>query len=217
MKKRFLFILLTGLLVVNFSNIANAAIINYSFTGEITWILRNDSSGLFASNFAQGDMVSGNYTLDTTITPTYPRTGFARYSGNSFNVTIGSHNFYGSADHRVFNDDPLNNSVDGFSIINETGYTSPIIGDLVSRTFFIQFFDYSGTIFSSTDMVLAPPPLTSFDNQINGLRLDNKYDPNDYGALYFRVNTLTPTPIPGAIWLLVSGLAGLVAVRRKKK
>ena len=212
MKKLITMCAVVGLIFAIGTSAANAAI-TYNFSGTVTNILRDDSSGIFASNFAVGDSVTGSYTLDPTIIPTFPRPSYARYAGNSFNVTIGSHNFSGTADHRVFNDDPV---VDAFSIINETGYTSPILGDLISRTFFVQFFDSSGSVFSSTDMVLDPPPLTSFDYQINGLRLDNINDPEDYGALYFNVDSLSVIPTPGAILLGSIGV-GLVGWLRRRR
>jgi hypothetical protein len=48
----------------------------------------------------------------------------------------------------------------------------------------------------------------------------NFIDPNgqaDAGAFLVRPANVTPTPIPGAIWLLGSGLAGLIGARKKKK
>ena len=197
----------------------NATYITYQFSGQVTTILHDDSSGIFGSTFSVGDVISGTYTLDTSIIPSYPRPTFARYVGNSFDLNIGSQHFYGTAEHRVFNDDTVitpGQTLDVFSIINESGtYNSPSLGDLVSSTFFMQFFDFSATTLSSLDMVLDPPPLSSFDQQINGLRLDNSDDPNDYGALYFNVNSLSrvAVPEPGSLALLGIGIL-LLAMRR---
>lgn len=214
---------ITILLLLFSTSNAFATIITYQFSGEVTTILRDDSSGIFGSTFSVGDSISGTYTLDTSIIPTYPRSTFARYVGNSFDVNIGSQHFYGDAEHRVFNDDTVitpGDTLDVFSIINESGtYNSPTLGDLVSRTFFIQMFDHSATALSSLDMVLDPPALSSFDQQINGLRLDNASNPDDYGALYFTLSSLSrvTVPEPGTVALLGIGILLMAVGRTVKK
>ncbi len=70
---------------------------------------------------------------------------------------------------------------------------------------------HSMTVYALTDSGPASPfAYTDFALDFNN-HPSNGYTPTGYG------HTRNPVPVPGAIWLLGSGLLGLVAVRRRKE
>lgn len=208
--------MVVGLLFLAVIPASHSAILTYSFDGEVTSIANDDSTGVFGSTFSAGQAVHGTYTIDTASFGFLIRPTFALYVGSSFDVMIGGQHFYGSAAHRVFNDDAGFTNTDAFSIINETGtYASPMIGNLVSSTFFIQFLDYTKTALSNTGQVLSPN-ISDFGTQINGLRLDNRNDANDFGNLYFSIRSLHQVPEPTSLSLLGLGFAASVLARKRK-
>ena len=195
-----------------------ASILTYRVEGAVATILKDDINHFFGAAFSVGDVITGTYSIDTNAAPTFPRPTFARYGGSSFDLMIGTQRFFGTAEHRVFNDDLVGSPIaDVFSIINETGsYTSPAIGDLISSTFFMQFFDHTSSVFSNTNPVLNPI-LSDYNQQINGLRLDSGTNAGDYGALYFTINSIQRLPEPTTLATFSLGLLALSFFRPRAK
>ena len=187
-----------------------ASILTYRVEGAVATILKDDISHFFGAAFSVGDVITGTYSIDTNAAPTFPRPTFARYGGSSFDFMIGT--------QRVFNDDLVGSPIaDVFSIINETGsYTSPAIGDLISSTFFMQFFDHTSSVFSNTNPALNPI-LSDYNQQINGLRLDSGTNAGDYGALYFTINSIQRLPEPTTLATFSLGLLALSFFRPRAK
>ena len=119
-----------------FCGSASSAPITVYFSGQISSIISDDSSGTFGSNFAVGDTVNGSWTFDSAAAGT--AVGSYSFYAASFIANIGASTFSGAAEYRIF-DRPLPDG-DGFSVINETSsYSGPALGPLTPRTFFLQF------------------------------------------------------------------------------
>lgn len=194
---------------------AQAAPLTFHFSGTVSAILSDDSSGTFGANFAVGQAVSGSWTFDSDAVGTATALPYLTTYASTFEVTIGTHSFSGSAEYRIFDNAP--GGGDGFSVINETSsYTIPPLGVLQPRTFFVQFLGMPTSTLSSQALVLDPAAIAALANPLyapNGLRLDNP--DGSYGALYFSASVV---PEPQAGLLMVCGLlAGGAALRWRKR
>jgi len=201
--------------VLSVGAVSLASPLTFTFQGQVSSIISDDSSGTFGANFAVGDSVSGSWTFDTTATQ-HPLLSYASYYDATFNAMISGKAFSGAAQYRIFDNSPGGD--DGFSVINETGtYTAPALGPLTPRTFFVQFLGMPTTTLSDQSLVTNPAGLFSLYNPSyapHWLRLDNP--DGTFGGLYFTISSVTPVPEPSTGLLLLAGLGGIVwAVRRK--
>lgn len=214
---------LVCLVVLLSFSIANADIVTFNFTGVVTGILRNDSNGTFGNAFHSGDPVSISYTIDTATPPEPDKYGFlgpnraVYFNAGTVNYSISGYNFSGLARVGISNDIPGDGSwsglsYDGFTLGPMTWSLPSEFSNFNPTSLFVQFFDLSGSMFNSTSLV-TDLPFASL-TQINGFRIDSKLNPDDWAGLNFTLNT-APVPIPGAVWLLGSGIVGLAALRRK--
>jgi hypothetical protein len=192
---------------------ANATLLSFEFSGHVSTILSDDSSGTFGASFAVNDPVQGVWFVDSTASAN-PLLPTIQYYDSFFGVTIGAHTFMGPAQYRHFDDDPTGG--DGFSVINEDGFfAGPFLGPLMPRTFFLQFTGMPATTFSGFDLITDPKslvPQATF--ALHGLRLDSALD-DSFGALYFTVDSFQQVPEPGTMLLLALGVVGLAVWRRR--
>jgi len=189
-----------------------AAPLTFDFSGTVTTLLSDDSSGTFGANFSVGQSVAGSWTFDSTAVGVPSLPYLTSYS-STFVVKVGAHTFSGSSEYRIFDDGP---GGDGFSVINETGtYAIPALGPLTARTFFVQFLGMPTSTLASQALVLDPAAIASLANPFyapNGLRLDNP--DGTWGGLYFSA-AVVPEPTSGALLACGLLLTGTLLRRRR--
>lgn len=197
---------------------ARADMLTYNFSGQVSTILHDDSANTFSSTFAVGNAVNGTFTIDTAAAGT-PLLPWVTAYAASFTLDINGQLFAGSAQYRIFDDA---SDGDGFSIINETGtYSSPALGSLISETFFLQFLGMPTNTLSDQSLIPDPTAFIPLADPLagpHGLRLHTRGgDAEDYGALYFTVDSVTGVPDSGAtVGLLGAALLGLAALHRRR-
>ncbi|HEY8994709.1 MAG TPA: VPDSG-CTERM sorting domain-containing protein [Lacunisphaera sp.] len=195
---------------------AQADPVTFHFSGQVSAIIHDDIANTFSANFAVGDSVTGSFSFDTSASGTVIFPYLESYPA-SFNAYVNGHHFFGGAQYRIFNDGP---GGDGFSIVNEDGsYSAPALGTLVPSTFFLQFLGMPTSTLSDLSLVTDPAALVPLADPWyapNGLRLYNRSNSDDYGALYFTIDSVKAVPDSGAtLALLGSTLLGIAALRRR--
>ena len=191
---------------------AQAAPLQFNFSGQVSAIISNDSSGTFGLNFAVGNLVSGFWAFDSTAAELIPGSG--RYPA-SFSATLNGKTFSGPAEYRIFDN---SSSGDGFSAINETGtYTGPSLGPLLPRTFFIQFLGMPNSTIANLNLIADPVALIPLSTPVapHGFRLDNP--DGTFGGLYFTISNVSRTPEPGTAVLMTAALSALALWNRRRK
>ncbi len=191
---------------------AQAAPLTFNFSGTVSAILSDDSSGTFGANFSLGQSVAGSWTFDSNAVGV-PSLPYLTSYASTFVVTIGARTFSGSSEYRIFDNGP---GGDGFSVINETGtYAIPPLGPLTASTFFVQFEGMPTSTLASQALVLNPAAIASLANPNyapNGLRLDNP--DGSWGGLYFTA-AVVPEPASGALLACGLVLTGQLLRRRR--
>ena len=199
--KKLAILMLTLVMAFGFGTAASAAMsIEIDFYGGTTGLSRGD--------WDTGGAVKLDYTMNEwvmvdIVAADVPVDGVAIFSWIlNFNAATMQVSGLDTDFGFVFVDD-IDNTAGTVSL--EAASTSPESGDVVLGTFRI---DCTGI---GIDQLLIA--LLNDNNNLLGSPSEA-----DFSALYDGVTaTVNQVPIPGAVWLLGSGLFGLVAIRRKKK
>jgi len=197
------------------SNI-QASLVTVGFTGVVKKII--DLDNLLDDSVFVGQTITGSYIYDTTatlvISSPVSRVGYYYYTSipNVMVVNVGNY---------TFQTDPSN--VDTFvSIINdaegngsdEFGFFSnknlPISDNLILDRMYCDFYDPTGTAFSSLELPATVPVLTDWQRcscTING-GTDETF--KTQFILHLTITEIVPEPMS----LSLLGLGGLLLIRR---
>jgi len=206
-----IFVFLAALTAVTgIAALANAALVTYEFSGAVTSVypgtLPTELQGI-----AVGDSVTGSYTYDgaTSSSPNYTDPSIPFFGSatlyqvpNTFSLKIDSASIpTGGSTLFVW----VRNNPDGYVIQNVANIGLP---------YYVQLGTQSLPDDTFSDEFLPTASITPIDNfflHIYNPSLTNFYLTASIGPLA----ATNPVPIPPPVWLLGSGLVGLVAIRRK--
>ena len=193
------------------SSTANAAIVTVDWSGMVT-------STPIDPVVAIGDAITGSFSYDNTTVGGIPLgpTAFSYSTNHISSFLVNS--LSGSRDDQnivIFDNSGGADGVQSRGLAG--GYTGSTLASNSVTQIFIQFGDTSGAVFSGTTL---PSTLNdaNFDLKSGFLSLSGFSSTAD--RINFNVTSFTtsvaPVPVPAAVWLMGSALAGLVGFKRKK-
>lgn len=215
--------------LVFLSSAANSALVTYTdqaafmaaLPGTATTLDFESVTAPFTIN--DGDTLGG-ITFNYSFGPPPVDMQVSSSTDTGYATTSGT-NFLGTEDADIFLDDD-DFSMD-FSAVNAIGMYF-ITAETPNFTLFdndIQLTASGGTAFLDVDAVnftLSDGSLVFFLGLIdttNTFITASITTPNSSGGFLYNIDDITTAvvPLPGAFWLFGSGLAGLIALRRRRK
>ncbi|MDH3947719.1 MAG: hypothetical protein OEU74_02050 [Gammaproteobacteria bacterium] len=226
---------LTSLLCISallLSNGAGAAMVNISFSGDITSI--SDPSSELASNGFDTSVTSftGLISYDSTLAPLFTST-IVTPNGNGLQTLYGPTTAFVTIDGFDFsvsdllivrdfapgtNTDP--SSFSGADMLFKSTAGSPSVSNCIGAFstcgLNIALADTTGTEFSNTSL---PTNVDLADFDIHYIQVNAS---NASGLLY-EINgnitslAVTAVPLPPALWLFGTGMLGLIGISSRKK
>ncbi len=190
------------------SSTANAAIVTVDWSGIVT-------STPIAGTVDVNDAVTGSFSYDdtTAVTSPFGSTGLSYLTHHISSFSVNG--LSGSRDDQFL---PVFDGTTGDGI-QSRGVSGAYTGDLLAGfsviELFVQFTDTTASVFSSTAL---PSTLndTDFDIKFGLLRLSDSAGEVRFDVDSFTTSGVAPVPVPAAVWLMGSALAGLVGFKRKK-
>jgi hypothetical protein len=193
-------------------NDSNASLSTFAYEGTVN----ESSGGTDFSNFV-GQTLRMVYTFDTTTIDNNPSAN-GDYLGavKTISITVGGNTYTANSGNIII----TNNGVNPDQYIVDTlSLSGPNVGGLPVTRFQLNFSDSTHNAFSTDALPTVQPAPSMFD--LGPALWFDFIDPqNDMnrGSITARNNIVSsPVPIPAALWLLGSGLLGLIGVRRFRK
>jgi len=207
--------ILLAMLLLVCSGAANAAAITYRLQGAIyratDW-----------ATIAVGDAWTAEYTFDTDAPDDHPAPDVGSYFATSVTLTVGDSGpiMFLMPDYQAMVNvldnypgcDVINNPnclgpYDSLEFGTFNGSSAVLDGQTVSG-FSITLVDSAGTLFSGSDADALPLSLSIDDFNSGGFNIGS--------GLRGTVTSASVVPVPAAVWLFGSALAGLGWVKRKQ-
>ena len=220
MKNKAYSIILAIYLSLSFAGIAESALISYTFEGTIWTVI--DNGEYLGGSISTEDTFTGTvtYDLDAIDSASDPNLGEYNYnvSPNGFNVTINGISFTTDPNNIDFIVSVNNGGygVDSLTLKSDSNNHFPFGPQGSNEYIWIYLQDHFGNALTSD---LLPSMINLADWGMKHFIIKS----GDGGGTeynYYIDGTLShiaPIPIPGAVWLLGSGLSCIVVLRRKKK
>jgi len=220
--KKLLVLLCSVMLVLGLNRMVRASLITFSFEGSI-----KSMSDSLNSYFEIGQTMSGSYTFDSNTPDTHTSSEYGNYHESiiDLEVTVGD---------KTYTDIPGSSGGDNIIQVKDQTDTYPkdpsedrywvnmvVDGPNLGSFGFIQpdYFrlcmeDPTAEAFINTNLPLTPPDKDDF-NYNNMWLVFTEYGNSRH--ITAELTSLSAVPIPSAVWLLGSGLIGIVGIRRKSK
>ena len=209
--------LLCTIILMSIAIQASAEIVHYEYSGEIESFINETA---LDSKFSLNDAMLVRFSYDTDAPDVNTDPDVGAYAALSLSIDV-THN--GGAISTYSGSNPFvrngNNITSGSATVDYCSVLAAGTQDNISTMQF-QLADYNATALSDDSLPADIPDLSLFqtDKFLTGIFIDFSIN-----GSFVRVKgkitgggKIDPVPVPGAIWLFASGLAGLAAMGRRK-
>lgn len=167
---------------------AQAALVNFTLTGKVDAL--TDTGNVFGATLGDDIIVTGTYD-DSVIGSGTSTVSFTQDTGNTLSFSFPSVSFTEQSDSH-------------YTVVDSRPNLTFSDGVFTGFNFFAFFGDEDAHEFSS-----GPGATFRGSQDFNNLVIEGIWSLSDFET--------TPVPVPATVWLLGSGLLGLVGVARRRR
>lgn len=202
------------LIVTNFDSSADA--ITYNYEGTLTSVADPDGILNVTGMTPISSTFNGSFTYDTVPLTNLPISDPAdtRYDLTSFELTIDDTYFFITSGGTIALNDNTNTWGDLVNVIGDRNVATWNLPDIDLILPQLIFSDLTKTLFDQG--IIMPTPLQIDDFDSAELVFQAHQDGKTTAWVNGVITSITPVPVPHAIWLFGSGLTGLVGIARRK-